>query len=71
MTRIFSSDYRERSRRDYPDPFPVEKLKRVDRPTTAIDVEKVQRVDERHGGFHRSGQGEYGASATRHGLTMP
>ncbi len=61
MTRIFSSDYRESTRRDYPDPFPVEKLKRVDTPTTAIDAEKVQRVDERDGGFHRSGQGEYGA----------
>jgi hypothetical protein len=36
MTRIFTSDYRERKYRKYPDPFPVEKLERVDRPTSAI-----------------------------------
>jgi reductive dehalogenase len=61
MTRIFTSDYREKKRRKIPDPFPVEKIKRVDRPTSAIYDEEVQRVDERHGGFHRSGQGEFGA----------
>ena len=60
MTRIFSSDHRETKSRKYPDPFPVEKLKRVDRPTTAIEDDIVKRVDERHGGFHRSGQGEFG-----------
>lgn len=43
-------------------PFPVHTLKRVDRPTTRIMDEQVQRVDERDGGFQRGGRGEYGAA---------
>jgi hypothetical protein len=35
------------------DPFPVHKLKRVDRPTTAIIEDKIQRVDERESGLVR------------------
>lgn len=59
MTRVFTSDYREKSRKR-PDPFPVEILKRVDRPTTRIDEKQIQRVDERDGGFQRANRGEYG-----------
>jgi ferredoxin len=59
MTRIFASDYRDRGRGG-PDPFPVHTLKRVDRPTTLIEDDKVARVDERDGGFQRAGRGEYG-----------
>jgi hypothetical protein len=51
MTRVFASDYRDHDR-DYPDPFPVQDLKRVDRPTTLIKNDEVARVDEREGGFH-------------------
>ncbi len=64
MTRIFTSDFRERNR-NYPDPFPVEKIKRVDRPTNVIHDEQVQRVDERHGGFYRAWNGEFGDHPTR------
>jgi hypothetical protein len=45
--------------RKYPDPFPVESLKRVDRPTTLIEDHEVSRVDEREGGFNRSGRGDF------------
>jgi len=44
----------------YVDPFPVEKLKRVDRPTTLIIEDKVQRVDERESGFNKAARGIYG-----------
>lgn len=60
MTRIFNSDYRDRCRRERPDPYPMHTLKRVKRPTTLIHEDQIQRVDERHGGFHRAGLGEYG-----------
>ena len=60
MTSIFTSNYRDKVSLKYPDPFPVHTLDRVDRPTTFIDDEKVQRIDERAGGFYRSGKGEYG-----------
>jgi hypothetical protein len=36
------------------DPYPVEILKRVDRPTTKIIDEQVPRVDERESGFNRA-----------------
>ncbi|MCD4674487.1 MAG: reductive dehalogenase [Desulfobacula sp.] len=42
------------------DPYPVHKLKRVDRPTTVIHDNIVQRVDERESGFNRAGRGDYG-----------
>ncbi len=59
MTRIFASDYRNKNQ-NYPDPFPVHTLKRVERPTTLIKENEVFRVDERDGGFQRAGRGEYG-----------
>lgn len=55
-----TSPSRRRSNKGRPDPYPVHKLKRVDRPTTAINETEVQRVDERDGGFHQSGLGKYG-----------
>ena len=60
MTRIINSDYRDRCRSDQPDPYPVHVLKRVDRPTTILNEDEIQRVDERRGGFHRAGLGEFG-----------
>jgi len=59
MTRVYASNYRNK-KRNYPDPFPVHALKQVDRPTTLIHDDQVQRVDERDGGFQRAGRGEYG-----------
>jgi len=59
MTRVFTSDYRDHGRKR-PDPFPVHKLKRVDRPTTRIIEDQIRRVDERDGGFQRGARGEYG-----------
>lgn len=59
MSRLFTSEYRDQDR-DYPDPFPVKKLKRSDRPTTLIYDDQVERVDERDGGFCRAGKGEFG-----------
>jgi reductive dehalogenase len=57
MRRLTS--YLRRSAR-HPDPFPVEILKRVDRPTTAIKEDTVQRVDERESGFNRAVRGDFG-----------
>jgi reductive dehalogenase len=42
------------------DPFPVHRLKRVERPTTLILDNKVQRVDERESGFNKASRGDYG-----------
>jgi hypothetical protein len=42
------------------DPYPVEKLKRVDRPTTLVRDDEVQRVDERESGFNRALRGNFG-----------
>ncbi len=42
------------------EPFPVHSLKRVDRPTTLIQDDKVQRVDERESGFNKAARGDYG-----------
>ena len=64
MTRVFSSDYRDHETK-YPDPFPVHRLKRVDRPTTWINDAEIQRVDERDGGFYRAGRGDYGSYVQR------
>ena len=46
--------------RIYPDPYPVRKLKRVERPTIRIIDEEVQRKSEADGGFPRAGRGEFG-----------
>ncbi len=44
------------------DPYPVEVLKRVDRPTTLIKETEIQRVDERENGFARMRRGDFGPS---------
>jgi reductive dehalogenase len=46
-------------KRDF-ETFPVEKLKRVDRPTTEIKDDQVQRVREREAGFCKASAGDYG-----------
>jgi len=46
-------------KRDW-EPFPMDTLRRVDRPTTLIDGEKVQRVRERESGFMKAAAGDYG-----------
>ena len=50
----------DRGRIGYSDPYPVHLLKRVDRPTTVIHDDQVQRVDERESGFNRAGRGDFG-----------
>ena len=40
--------------------FPVEKLKRVARPTTQINEDMIQRVREREAGFCKAAAGDYG-----------
>ena len=42
------------------DPYPVEKLKRVDQPTSLVLEDEVQRVDERESGFNRATRGDFG-----------
>jgi reductive dehalogenase len=46
-------------KRDF-ETFPVEKIKRVDRPTTVIKEAEVQRVREREAGFCKASAGDYG-----------
>ena len=53
---------RDRGKLGYADPYPVHKLKRVERPTTKIYDAQVQRVDERESGFNRAGRGDFGPS---------
>jgi reductive dehalogenase len=60
MTRIFTSDHRDKSDLKHPDPYPMHVLKRVDRPTTIVHDDQIQRVDERQGGFCRAGHGDFG-----------
>ena len=45
-----------------PEIFPVNRLKRVDRPTTIIDDGKVQRVRQSDSGFNKASRGDYGPS---------
>jgi len=40
-------------------PYPMEKLKRVDKPTTAI-TDNIERVDEAESGFNRAERGDWG-----------
>lgn len=40
--------------------FPTEQLKRVDQPTTKINVELIQRPSERQAGFCKAAAGDYG-----------
>ena len=42
------------------EPFPVHTLKRVERPTTVILDDKVERVRERDAGFIKAATGDYG-----------
>lgn len=73
MTRVFSSDYREkRAKHGRPDPYPVEMLKRVERPTTIIHDDQVPRLDERESGFNRAFRGLYGPrlAAERHRMVI-
>lgn len=60
MSRIFSSQWRDRTSAECYDPFPVHTLKRVDRPTTSISDHLVQRTDQREHGFARAGRGDFG-----------
>lgn len=50
------------------DPFPVHSLKRIERPTTLILDDKVQRVDERESGFNKAVRGDYGEKLKRERL---
>ncbi|MFC2009801.1 reductive dehalogenase [Chloroflexota bacterium] len=45
-------------------PSPIEKLKRVDEPTTLI-TDNVQRFDTRQNGFEKAARGEYGEAVAR------
>ena len=47
------------------DRFPVHRLKRVERPTTLILDDQVQRVDERESGFNKARRGDYGEKIRR------
>jgi len=42
------------------DPYPVEIIKRVDKPTILIREDEVKRVDERESGFNRAVRGDFG-----------
>jgi hypothetical protein len=42
------------------DPYPLEVLKRVNRPTTAVKEDKVPRLDERESGFNSALRGDWG-----------
>ncbi|MEE9503131.1 MAG: reductive dehalogenase [Candidatus Aminicenantaceae bacterium] len=59
MMRTYDSVSR-RKRNRHLDPYPSHVLKRIQRPTTEIDEENIERVDEREGGFQRTSRGEYG-----------
>jgi len=56
---------RDKARFGGADPYPVQLLKRVDRPTTLIYDDKVERVDERESGFNRAGRGDFGPRLKR------
>ena len=51
---------RDRGKIGQADPYPVHTLKRVDRPTTSILDDQIQRMDERESGFMRAGRGDFG-----------
>ena len=50
------SGYHERDR----ETFPMHKIKRIDRPTTMIKYDEVQRVRELDSGFCEPAAGDYG-----------
>ena len=68
MTRLSSSGF-QNYRGNHPDPYPVWTLRRVEKPTTVIEESQISRWDEREGGFHRAGRGDFG-SAIQLGHTM-
>jgi reductive dehalogenase len=41
--------------------FPMDSIRRVDRPTTIIEDGNVKRVDERESGFNRAARGDFGS----------
>lgn len=43
-------------------PYPMEKIKRVDRPTTLIIEDEIKRVPKRADGFTRADHGDFGAA---------
>ena len=45
-------------------PYPMEKLKRVEQPTTRI-TDNIKRFDERETGFNRAARGDFGPVVTR------
>jgi hypothetical protein len=47
------------------DPYPMEILKRVDRPTTLVKEHKIQRVDERESGFNWALRGDWGTQLSK------
>jgi reductive dehalogenase len=59
MNINYSPNRRTHGGKIYPDPYPVEKLNRIERPTTKIQDDLVKRVDERESGFNRSRRGDY------------
>jgi len=51
---------RDKGKLGHAHPYPIHVLKRVDRPTTIIHDDQVQRTDERDGGFRQAGRGDFG-----------
>jgi hypothetical protein len=47
------------------DPYPVERLKRRDRPTSLVKEDEIQRVDERESGFNRAVRGDFGTCLSK------
>lgn len=44
------------------DPYPLEIIKRVDKPTTVVKEKEIPRVDERESGFNRALRGDWGSA---------
>lgn len=42
------------------DTFPMHTIRRVDRPTTVINEDQIERRDERESGFNKALKGDYG-----------
>ncbi len=64
MALLYSSG-NQKHKGYHPDPYPVWALKRVDKPTTVIEENQISRWDEREGGFHRAGRGDFGPTIQR------
>ncbi|MGD9077412.1 MAG: reductive dehalogenase [Desulfobacteraceae bacterium] len=58
--KLFTPKMRDHDEFGHADPYPMDKIKRVDRPTTRINDDLVERVDERESGFMRAGRGDFG-----------